>query len=137
MHRALANRSLTLLHLTLSEFVVERKARALTPADIYHKLKRPERFAFLRDRPQLLSRRPTSAAPPRCEALRVRYQRVARLSHCCAEWTFCDFFGRETPGRAAARLARRARHHAPGQTRRAGRSDGYDGNGKVAAEPLK
>ena len=44
--------SLTLLHLRVSEFVVERHARALLHADVYHKLKRLNRFEWIRDRPQ-------------------------------------------------------------------------------------
>ena len=84
--------SLTLLHLRLSEFVVERGARALVHPDIYHKLKRPERFEWIRARPQLLQPRadPWSASP-RCEPLRRHYQRVAKVAHCCENWTWCDY----------------------------------------------
>mmetsp|Transcript_3314 Transcript_3314/g.8246 ORF Transcript_3314/g.8246 Transcript_3314/m.8246 type:complete len:123 (-) Transcript_3314:43-411(-) len=86
------NRSLTLLHLTLSEFVVERKERALLPADIFHKLKKPGRFDFLHERPHLLSQKPLPTKPPQCELLRTRYRRVAQVRHCCAQWVFCDYF---------------------------------------------
>ena len=89
------NGSLTLLHLRVSEFVVERHARALLHADVYHKLKRLNRFEWIRDRPQLLRPRkgvpdPQSASP-RCEPLRRRYQRSAKVEHCCDNWTWCDY----------------------------------------------
>ena len=100
LFKALRNDSLTLLHLTLSEYVVERGNRALRRADIYHKLKRPERFAFVRSRPQLLTPGPApapgAAAAPRCEPMTSKYrvrrggQLVARLDHCCQEWRWCD-----------------------------------------------
>jgi hypothetical protein len=90
------------VHLTLSEYIVERLPnRALHRADVYHKLKHPSRFDFLRDRPHLLQpatpthEQPTTA-PPRCDPMPKKYrvrrggQLVARLDHCCANWMWCD-----------------------------------------------
>ena len=93
--RAAQNGSLTLLHLRLSEFVVERGARAVSHADVYHKLKRPDRFEWIRARPQLLLPREgvedPQSARPRCEPLRRRYKRATKVEHCCETWTWCDY----------------------------------------------
>lgn len=100
LYKALGrNDSLTLLHLKHIEFVVERGRRALVHADVYHKLKRPERFQFIRARPELLLPRTTREGLledplrtlPRCELLRSRYRRTAKLDHCCEHWTWCDY----------------------------------------------
>ena len=93
--RAAQNGSLTLLHLRLSEFVVERGARAVSHADVYHKLKRPDRFEWIRARPQLLLPKEDvedpQSARPRCEPLRRRYKRATKVEHCCETWTWCDY----------------------------------------------
>lgn len=88
---------LTLLHLTLSEFVVERGERALHRADVYHKLKKPNRFEYLRSRPHLLAPRvEPQVNPPRCEPMTSKYrvrrggQLVAKLEHCCERWRWCE-----------------------------------------------
>ena len=86
--------ALTLVHLTLSEYVVERGNRALHRADVYHKLKKTDRFEYVRSRPQLLA--PRRTAPPHCESLTTKYrvrrggQLVAKLDHCCEGWQFCE-----------------------------------------------
>ena len=85
---------LTLVHLTLSEYVVERGTRALHSADVYHKLKRTDRFDYFRTRPHLLQTRVTN--PPKCAPLTNKYrvrrggQLVAKVEHCCELWRWCD-----------------------------------------------
>ena len=75
--------------------MVERGNRALHYADVYHKLKRPDRFDYLRARPHLLSSS-ASADPPRCSLLTSKYrvrrrgQLVARVEHCCEHWQWCE-----------------------------------------------
>ena len=68
------NLSLTLLHLTLSEFIVERGNRALHRAQVYHKLKKPDRFEYVRQRPHLLQPYPQMGLQPRCEQLTSKYR---------------------------------------------------------------
>ena len=98
LFKRLKNESLTLLHLTLSEYVVERGNRALHRAEIYHKLKRPDRFEYIRQRPQLLTPGPP-VGPPKCEDLTSKYrvrrggQLVAKVDHCCQEWKWCELAG--------------------------------------------
>ena len=88
LFKELANRSLTLVHLSMSEYVVERSKHLVT-ADVYHKLKRPERFEFFQAQPGLLQSSDPTGAGMRCQPLRCRYQAVAAVSHCCASWTVC------------------------------------------------
>ena len=99
LFKALRNASLTLVHLTLSEYIVERGARALHRADVYHKLKRPERWEYARrNQAALLQPHPSTAsvARPRCNPMASKYhvrrggQLVARLDHCCQHWRWCD-----------------------------------------------
>lgn len=99
LYKELHNASLTLVHLTLSEFIVERGARALHRADVYHKLKRIERWEYARRRAAQLLQPPTRAADeprPRCSPMTTKYrvrrggQLVARLEHCCQRWRWCD-----------------------------------------------
>ena len=98
LFKQLRNESLTLLHLTLSEYVVERGNRALHRADVYHKLKKPDRFTYVRQRLGLLSPGPPAGAP-RCEELTRKYrvrrggQLVAKLDHCCEQWRWCELAG--------------------------------------------
>ena len=111
LFKALRNSSLTLLHLTLSEYVVERGPRALGRADVYHKLKKPERWDYVRQRrAKLLGPLPTTPGASsagggdavdveraaRCAPMASKYrvrrggQLVARLEHCCQAWQWCD-----------------------------------------------
>lgn len=115
LFKELRHAPLTILHLTLSEYVVERGNRALHYATVYHKLKRPDRFEYIRKRPHLLlpglsgrPRRsadafhdgrppaPMAAAPPHCQPMTAKYRvrrrgkLVAKLEHCCEQWTWCE-----------------------------------------------
>lgn len=107
----LRNASLTLLHLTLSEYVVERGNRALHRAQIYHKLKQPHRFQYIRERPQLLAPYPP-AGPPKCDDLTSKYrvmrggQLVAKLDHCCEQWRWCEMAGGAARVRGVGRALR-------------------------------
>ena len=98
LFKALRNTSLTLVHLTLSEYVVERGARALHRADVYHKLKRPDRWEYVRQHASrlLAPASPSAAVAPRCEPMTSRYRvrrggrLVAQMDHCCERWTWCE-----------------------------------------------
>ena len=97
LYRAMRNESLTLVHLTLSEYVVARGSRALYRADVYHRLKRPERWEYARQwRAQLLQPLESLQPRPRCATMASKYriwrggQLVARLEHCCQNWRWCD-----------------------------------------------
>ena len=104
LFKLLRNDSLTLLHLTLSEYVVERGNRALHRADVYHKLKRPDRFEYIRQRPKLLEPGPP-LGEPHCEDMTSKYrirrggQLVAKLDHCCQQWRWCELAGSGWHGR--------------------------------------
>ena len=99
LYKALHNASLTLIHLTLSEYVVERGARALHRADVYHKLKLPQRWEYVQQRrDSLLKPRlsPWGESQSRCEPMSSKYrvrrggQLVARVEHCCQQWRWCE-----------------------------------------------
>ena len=96
LFKALGSAPLTLVHLTLSEYVVEHGERALHPADIYHKLKRQERWEYVRRKRRALLSQPAHASSARCEPLSSKYrirrrgQLVARVEHCCQQWEYCS-----------------------------------------------
>lgn len=111
IYRARRHRPLKLLRLSLSEWRSERP-RHLLPADVWHKLKRPSRLAYLAERPGLLqlpaarqmlghapragaarssSDPPTVACRPLTQQYRTRNGRAtADLSHCCEQWSSCE-----------------------------------------------
>lgn len=99
-------------------YVVERGEHALRHADIYHKLKQPSRFEYLRQRPALLL--PAPHRHPRCEELTTKYrvrrggQLVARLDHCCNQWRWCQLGKRGPRTQGARRPASQRRKGAVG-----------------------
>ena len=101
LFKQLRHQPLTILHLTLSEYVVERGNRALHYASVYHKLKKPDRWEYIRKRPFLLQPAVSAdgsigGAPPLCHPMTQKYrirrrgQLVAKLDHCCEQWTWCE-----------------------------------------------
>ena len=98
LYRQLRHEPLTMLQMSLSEFRVERakRGKALRRAAVYHKLKYPQRFAYVRERPSLLQPREREHPSERfrstgrkCGPLASRYTGVAKVDHCCKQWTWC------------------------------------------------
>lgn len=112
LFKARKHLDLTLVHLTLSEYIVERGSRALHHADVYHKLKKMDRFNYVRNRLQLLAPRAApNVHPLPCESMTSKYrirrggQLVAKLEHCCENWQWCELSPLKARGRPRRRVA--------------------------------